>query len=387
MAIQKGVIQFRGKVGNVVGMKNGFGTKDSAFMRELVTDIKNPQSDFQMNQRAKMLPAVLFRRQLESVISRAWEGTKYGGPSTREFMKYALKEPWENIPQLPKDSTLPIPGAYLVSRGSLPPFGLTYDDSSNVFLFDVANEDNPSTIGEMSARFIENAPQVREGDQLTVIVAYTTDESIPYIVYLVKSVYIDTSSTQTVSDAFGPIAIGQHGAEGGNDVFSIGVRSGLALGAVAVLSREGNNTHLRSTQRFALNDVALAAYFGTSLKESVADTYRTRNSANNINWPYENSETPMPTTEDALYTLSGLTGNQASLNGRQVRIKRDIETQEPVAVYTTSVKLDENYGGTAPFVVDSSNKPIWWADAELNRSYLQVSQVTAFSGLSQISVD
>lgn len=303
MAIQKGVIQFRGKVGNVVGMKNGFGTKDSAFMRELVTDIKNPQSDFQMNQRAKMLPAVLFRRQLESVISRAWEGTKYGGPSTREFMKYALKEPWENIPQLPKDSTQPIPGAYLVSRGSLAPVGNNFNQereivTTNLFVSAVAAT---TTVAEISLDLLEQNPQLREGDQLTFIMAYTPSEDIPYVVYTVRSMFIDTVDTTTVREKL-------------NGIFPTISNNRLAfpdaetltvtcLGGVCVLSRDGSTTSQRSTERFAINKSRLTGFFSDSLSSDVADTYRTSGSRTTIDWPYESSDSmPSQSTEVRIST-------------------------------------------------------------------------------------
>ena len=289
MARQNGVIQFTGKLGRVVGMKNGFSetTNKVNFMREKVDEIANPQSDLQMNQRAKMLPAVLFRRQLEEVISRAWEGVKYGGPSTRKFMKYALKEPWTNIPQLPKDSTLPIPGSYLISQGSLPTIGMTLLDSSTA-RFNISLDEftgGTQTVGAFTTDALTLNPFLREGDQLTFIIAYTPSYEIPYVIYKVGSVYLDSTSNVTFEEAVGF----------GNSFSWLRQQGELTidadqtlLGAAVVLSREGSSTHQRSTERFRINsDGLLSDYFAQNLKTSIAETYRTGESTRSIDWPYQ----------------------------------------------------------------------------------------------------
>lgn len=387
MARQSSIITIRGKIGNVVGMKNGFGTPTGPFIREYISEIKNPQSDFQMDQRAKMLPAVLFRRQLESVISRAWEGKKYGGPSTREFMKYALKEPWENIPQLPKDSTLPIPGNYLVSKGSLPPipsFVASSGDTMSIDLGFVPSSDADPNISSLSKDLIANADFIL-GDQFTLITAWT-DSNINFVSYNLFSFFADDSDTRTFYDA-GLASYIRILPDNSWLISASNDAERVLIGACVVHSREGNNSHMRSTQRFMINLDFLQDYFANTLKSSIADTYRTSGSRSSVDWPYENQDIPGSNEEDALFTLSGLTGDRASLNGSQVRVKRNIETQQTTRVYVTSVKAEESYGGTAPFVVNSNNSALTYRDSGNESYYLQLSQVSALAGLPTISVD
>lgn len=300
MAIQKGTVLVRGKLGNIVGMKNGFGTKKEAFARQYVAEVTNPQTDSQMNQRVKMLPAVLFRRQLAEVISRAWEGKKYGGQSIREFMKYALKEPWANVPQLVKDSAIAIPGAYLISKGSLPTIGVSIANGAVSIALPTGDEyDGDATIGEVSEALLANNAFLRNGDQLTLIVAYSPSSTINYVIYQVASFYINAADDTTLSAWAGnDIGIA---TDSNGEKFEVRAIQGAAviLGASIVLSREGANANQRSTQRFVLNTTALTSYFDTTLKDAIAASYvNTKSAKGSRDWPYEEGVTEDVPTED-----------------------------------------------------------------------------------------
>lgn len=286
MGRQLGVIQFKGKLAETVGMRNGFGTGTDAFIRQYVQDISNPQTDTQLSQRAKMLPAVLFRRQLSEVIARAWEGKKYGGPSTREFMKYAMKEPWENIPQLAKDSVIPIPGEYLVSKGSLPTIGVTYDEDHIETGLVSPSEGYDGTIGSLSTILLENNDYLREGDQLTFIGA-SSPTGVPYVKYSVYSFFIDPNNTDNLPSE------GSLYPNISDGVITVYTDDQLMLGGTVVLSREGQSSNQRSTQRFVVPKEILSTYFAASLKTSVAETYRvSQNSRTSRDWPYESEDVP-----------------------------------------------------------------------------------------------
>lgn len=290
MAKQKSVLQFRGKLGQVVGMKNGFGGTEG-FARSYVADPKNPQTAGQTAQRIRLLPAVNFRRQLNSVISRAWEGTKYGGASTRKFMKFALKEPLTNIPQLVKDESLAIPGKYLVSRGSLAP--ITTECSGQNLIFGLGcgdwgqGADSKKTLGYLSRMLIQNNSGVVEnGDQLTVVCCYSTDASnapLTAVLYTITSIVLDIDSNVAVSDI-------DSGFKAIDEGFAFS-RNKRLLGGCIVLSREGS-ANLRNTTRFELNesDTQLMSYFGRDVKAEVRASYTKSANAASLDWPYEAEE-------------------------------------------------------------------------------------------------
>lgn len=284
MGKQLSMIKIAGRVGDVVGMKNGFGTASEAFIRKHVAEIKNPQSDSQMLQRIKMLPAVLFRRQLESVIRRAFQGKKYGGQSMREFMKNAMMEPLENIPQMPKNSVLAIPGKYLVSKGSIAPFSAEVDDEGVTFGLKFGTltfEDATDNVADLSAQLLSNNAQLQNGDQLTFVLCALVAN---YPTYFIFSFQIDTASTAKISEVlYGNIAI-EKNTDGKAFAY---VADADCLGGALVISREGATTPQRSTTRFAVNETTLGQYFASSLKAEIVATYKKSASTASQDWPYE----------------------------------------------------------------------------------------------------
>ena len=315
MAKKKSVLQFRGKLGQVVGMKNGFGGTEG-FARSYVADPKNPQTAGQTAQRIRLLPAVNFRRQLQSVISRAWEGTNYGGASTRKFMKYALKEPLANIPQLMKDESLAIPGKYLVSRGSLAP--ITTEFSGNKLVFGLPCGDwstsglnGKNTLGYLTKQLVEyNSGIIENGDQLTIICVYSTDatnQPLTQVIYKVMSIVLDAGSDANVKNEY-------NGVEAFDEALGFSVNKRLLAGCI-VLSREGS-THLRNTTRMEINenDEELMAYFGASLKADVRASYVKSTGTASLDWPYE--EPVDETTSDGPFLVS--TAVQPSQTGQVV---------------------------------------------------------------------
>lgn len=327
MAKQKSVLQFRGKLGQVVGMKNGFGGTEG-FARAYVADPKNPQTAGQTAQRIRLLPAVNFRRQLQSVIARAWEGTKYGGASTRKFMKYALKEPLTNIPQLMKDESLAIPGKYLVSRGSLAP--ITTECSGQNLIFGLGcgdwgqGADSKKTLGYLSRMLIQyNSGVIENGDQLTVVCCYSTDASnapLTTVLYTIASVVLDIDSNVAVSDI-------DSGFKAIDEGFAFS-RNKRLLGGCIVLSREGA-ANLRNTTRFELNesDTQLMSYFGSVVKAEVRASYTKSANATSLDWPYEAEEGDSAESDGPfVITVASSDQNKGTVTGGGTYYRGDIVT-------------------------------------------------------------
>lgn len=379
MARQKGVIQYRGKLGQTVGMKNGFGGSQN-FTREYVNEINNPQTDLQIALRVRMLPAVLFRRQLANLISRAWQGVKYGGPSTRMFMKYALREPLGNIPQMLKDSTLAIPGEYLIAKGSLNEVTAEYDDAINAFATSLELSADVTNV----ATFSENAiikSYAAEGDQITFIFAVTPTgwtDTPPKIDYSYYSFIIDPNSAD---DFDFPIGIEWDMTTGGYMKFS--GDGAIIIGMAVVVSRNGSTNNQRSTARFAVAKSLLPNYFSETLKADVKASYQRSTRTRSMNWEYDDDVQGGGTREqaDGTYTLTGLTGALASLNGQTAKVRRYVDNGNLSAVYARADGDDRLVVGTDynPFSVeDPQTHAVTW---------LYVSDVAAFTGLPLIIVD
>ena len=380
MGKQLSIVKIAGKVGDVVGMKNGFGTSASAFIRKKAEVVSNPQSSSQMLQRIKMLPAVLVRRQLEEVIRRAWQGTKYGGQSMREFMKYAMKMPLADTPQILKDSANPIPGPYMISKGSLAPVPFSLTAGSGCVIEGSFDESENATIGTISDVLIYDRI-AKQGDQLSIV--FATKRTDAFVRWYVISFYVDSAATTPFAELFESTAISV-GVEDGDILFT-GIGSDQIVAFAAVVSREGE-TPLRSTATLAIDRTALASYFGSTIKADVLESYKTASSSSrtSTDWPYDDgAETPVA-TEDGEYTLSGLTGAAAVKNGTKVKVKFIAGTQELYAVYAYRNE-DTVLVGTQPFCVGTNGQPVSYTDGG-EETGLSVSAVAAFAGIRQIAV-
>lgn len=280
MARQLGVIQYRGKLGQTVGMKNGYGGSES-FSREYVST-NSSDSDAQIERRMRMLPAVNFRKQIADLISRGFQGVKYGGPSTREFMKFAMVLPLADTPQLVKNSTVAFPGPYLISKGSLGT--ITCSIGEDTITTNLRCKSNIyATIGDLSTSLIEGG-MVLQGDLVTIVHAYITSaeqDDVQNVFYERWSFQVDPDSTDTLPDFIMIL-------EESTETIEFTTRAGyISVGMGIVISREGT-TPLRSTCRFGVNKAFWPDYFGSVLKPAVKQSYKKTTSATqSTNWPYD----------------------------------------------------------------------------------------------------
>lgn len=299
MGKQLGVLQYGGKLGQTVGMKNGFGGTQ-AFNREYVAT-NTSESDAQIDRRLRMLPAVNFRRQLDAVISRGWEGVKYGGPTNRKFMQSALREPLENIPQLEKGDSRAIPGEYLIAKGSIAQVDINSignDGSMETTLYTTLTILGDTTIAALSTDLLAENRYLQEGDQITFIRISTPNNDVPYCLYTVESIQLDTNNTATIGEALNNIALVDN-----DGALAIDVGTDYTLGGAVVISREGT-TPKRSTSRVTVDKTKLADFFGSSVKSNVRDSYKKTNAASrNTNWAYD----PDSDTEDTGFVTIGVT--------------------------------------------------------------------------------
>ena len=384
MAKQLGVIQYRGKLGQTVGMKNGYGGS-SSFSREYVST-NSSQSDAQIMQRVRMLPAVNFRRQLEQVISRAWQGIKYGGPSTREFMRYALRESLGNIPQLVKDDVTPWPGEYLIAKGSLQKVNVNYNTGLSAWDIPGTLGVDGTTMGDVNAEFIR-AGLAQEGDQITVIQVADVDQGDSHWpTYVVRSWQVDPTDATTVVEFNSQSACQIDPDEGEDQPISVYTNGGDTMACAIVVSRETASGPRRSTSTMVVRKDAYPELYASTLKEAVKKSYqKTTNTRQATDWPYDpDSPVAQDTMIDGTYTIAGLTGANAAFNGATVRVKRWETSGDLAAVYCKN-PADPVYGGTAPFCVGTNNAVIVRTISSEEEG-LSVSYVTAFNGLSRVII-
>ena len=253
---------FTGKLGQIVGyIIKSAASKQTQGMRAYQPNVSNPKTVLQANQRLCLKPLNNFARALAPVIERGFENVKYGTESRREFMRINMSS--FNGPYLRKGNDDPVPGPFVISKGSLVPVAVVGStrvgvDGGLLALTDLYMGQSISawtTVGAMSSDLIAKNSDVRDGDQFTFIACYNV--SGQYI-YRVSSLVIDTTSSVAVTiDANNVVAIGDlflsrwvlAGESFSAVRFGIGSYdvSEVLCGAAVIQSREGEKgEHLRS---------------------------------------------------------------------------------------------------------------------------------------------
>lgn len=274
MAKGTGLIgNFKGKVGNTVGYKlSASNNGQTQGIRVYQPIVKNPKTAAQAEQRAKLLAVNATYRALKMVIDRGNEGLPYGNKSRLAWLKGALKS--AEMPWFVKGS---VPDHFVgcqLTKGSLNSIGTTPNGERLVFSCDgVTTDTDVTTIGKISALLKGAYSFLKEGDQVTIVVA------IPGAVapmVSVNSFVIDSTSTEAQS--YFTAAKDQLAYQADDSI----------IASAAIISRQGDNgEHLRSTECLFITSETLAAapYDATSKAAAIA-SYQS-SAANNSDWAEE----------------------------------------------------------------------------------------------------
>jgi hypothetical protein len=166
--IKKGILGgFNGKVGTVVGAK----WKQTAYMRSLAQNVKNPRTPAQVKHRAKFKMTLEYLRPLAPLIRIGWKhyATKKQtafNSAMQYFMKNVIGKYW--VWDLEAD-----PNKFLISRGTLTPAEqttTTIGHNPGVTSFYVVWGNN-SAVGNASADDIALVALVNK-DKRTAIISY-----------------------------------------------------------------------------------------------------------------------------------------------------------------------------------------------------------------------
>lgn len=145
-------------------------------IREYQPVVTNPKTTGQAEQRMKLAPALNFYRAFREVLDHSFEGLKYGSANYNRFMKEALNLKAPSLwPYVPKGYIDFVPGAYVVSRGSLTGIdvlGLQQQQDDTRLLINTGSTAeieaalNPT---EYVDQILNAYPQLQKGDQITLV--------------------------------------------------------------------------------------------------------------------------------------------------------------------------------------------------------------------------
>lgn len=271
--------------------------------KDRVTNVTNPQTKAQMQQRLITPMVASARATLKTLVNHSFEGVTYGEPSLKTFSSLnmasgGLTKIVSYVPKGAMDTGL---ADFIISRGSLTPITVTgsgqqtnkrlYNGISlNLTTAKIAEgisifDESKHTLSEsFLSAFLSENPTLQEGDQITVLGCYQGDEydytanadneeNIAYYHrYLVSRLILDTTTAQTqyssitedkalsLNDGYFKINVGTIGATPQVAVTpTYTPAQNKLLAACCILSRKTDNVWQRSSQRLTiLNDSATA---------------------------------------------------------------------------------------------------------------------------------
>lgn len=285
----------KGKLGDIVGYRvTNSNDKVKQGWRPYRAHISNPKSFLQASQRVKINNITRNYGQLKEVIARGFEGIKYGGMSYQEFLRINMLNtpagPW-----VEKDYITPVPGEYQISRGSLPTINMRAsgaDSFTSNLASSPAESGNSVTLAAFSTKIITANPWLQDGDQLTWIAVLEYEGGA--FDYRVVSVNLDTTN---ITKSFpvtqkGQINIGSTILVDNDANYIIDEDSGLEdetlVACACVLSRDGGDEHLRSSEKLALpteKTSFLERFFGAAAERAAILSFMAQGS--DIDWPVE----------------------------------------------------------------------------------------------------
>lgn len=368
---------WRGKKGSSVFYKiKNSNSAQKQGIRERVYEVSNPKSSAQASQRMKMAPAQAFFNALSDILNRGAQGTKYGGLTRQEFMSYALKMT-TGFPFVKKGENLVVPGAYRIAKGTIGEIKLEHwdnlQDAAQVYfsnsvadLTDMATGDTISA--DSLATYVNGGG--KEGDQITLVACVYNGVSFAYNF---ASFYVRVGETIPSIKINNTYDI----TFDGYSLSMANVQGVVFAGAGIIISRLGaNNEYLRSNSIFAVNELKLPNWFAPSALGRARSSYMSTSKAKSTNWPVE-PEIPENQYEST-YQLSGLTGNQASLNGSFAKVRRYLDDDSLAAVYGGKASSDPS--DQYDCVIDEDGNLLEYV-ADMEQLPLLISAVTAFEGL------
>lgn len=263
---------FRGKLGNAVGYQlKDSNNKQTQGVRVYQPVVKNPKTAGQAEQRARMAVINATYRALKSVIDRGQEGVAYGNKSRLRWLSDAMKS--FNGAWYEKGALIGQPALVPIAKGSLGgiPFTMGVDNLS-IACDGVTAATNVGTIGAVSTALKGGFPQLKDGDQITIVFCNNNQGALETEV---TSFIIDTTSAEVTS---------MFDAQDAALVFTSPLGGEVAT---IIVSREGESgQHLRSNATLVVNaDTAQEAPFNETAKKAAIASYMTAGAS--VDWPVE----------------------------------------------------------------------------------------------------
>ena len=263
----------QGKVGNVVGFKvsqSNSGTNQG--VRVYQPNIKNPKSAAQAEQRAKYAPVFATYRALKSIIDRGNESKPYGNASRIAWLKKAFRA--EHMAWYPKGAIIQGAPDCQLTFGTLNSLVFSIQGDELAIYTDAATQQGEvQSIGLLSQYLRDGYSWLKEGDQVTFIIAYPPADELQFHIFSFILDDNDDTPLENFSTGRGKVYYS------GEDVIT---------SAAIIISREGTKgEHLRSNSWLRINGDELEnAPYNAASKQAAIESYMATGTTN-ADWAEE----------------------------------------------------------------------------------------------------
>lgn len=247
--------------------------------RELRTEISNPRTQAQMEQRTKWANLVNFYRVNSPWMKYAYETKKRNQSEYNKFMSLNVPNARIYIPKSFASQGACIVDAYQMTQGSLPSIEVqkyTTGWASNLYFSADFNLQPTSNVKEVTQDLLQNNPALREGDQISFIrltQQTNSNTGVPFVVVRKYEVILDSNDLRPFFD-FMPYEYIVNEDEGTTP--SLGVHdSGNAGGFLLILSRTISGKTYVSTQSIVVANMSemIDQYSSAAAKQAAIDSY------------------------------------------------------------------------------------------------------------------
>lgn len=247
--------------------------------RALATEVSNPRTAAQMNQRVKWANLVNLYRVNQSWMKYAFETKKTNQSEYNKWMSLNVTNSRIFLTKQLAAVGACVVDSYIITQGSL--YSIEFIKTqeawqTNILLDGDTEITANTTVGTFSANILRNNPAIREGDQLSFIrLSQLTNPSTgaPFVVVR-KYELIINSTSQILLSTYMPLDY-IDSDEGAQSARLVVKDSGAAGGFTMILSRTiGGKTYVSSQSIVVANNDALINYYSSQAAlQAAVDSY------------------------------------------------------------------------------------------------------------------
>lgn len=232
------------------------------------------RTEKQQERRAKWGNLVNFFKVISQIEKKAYESKAKGVTDYNMFMSANINSTPIYLTKSQVEAGGSVPGAFVVSKGSLPAVALSQGVNSQSVLMPVfvTNLASPvvesyetATMGEWSQSFIELNPDWQDGDALCFLfVSFSKDsEGVPRAAYVYREVVLDVTSTTPWADVMNGDVVVERTDQEGFAFETVNMLGAFASGGAFIHSRNNGSLQVSDASIFLLSNSSVVTTIPT----------------------------------------------------------------------------------------------------------------------------